>query len=342
MQQQRGHLLGWAELCVQPGDHAELSGMVMARMAVAACFAVGCVARTPTTDEASVDSDTDVVDTGRDTDTASVETDSATPEIWWEHLSTGHVHACALRSDSTVWCWGQADTSIMPDPGSVYARVSAGFDNTCTVATSGSLTCWGTIAPPPVGDHYLDVDVSDDWACALTKDTRKLVCWGESEYGRLSPPDVEVEAFSLGLAHGCLLELGTHEVHCWGDNMWGEAEPAVDQLAMVAAGGQHTCGIDGSGSAVCWGADYLNQASPPALKLEQLSTGFLHTCAITGAQRIECWGADNFGKQQSPQGQGWLQVSAGISSSSCAIHESGDIVCWGNHETLLNDAPGLP
>ena len=314
----------------------------MARSAAAACFAVACVARAPATEEPDMDSDTEVVDTGGDTDTASGHTDSAGPEAWWEHLTTGHVHACAQRNDLTVWCWGQADASVMPAPGSVHSKVSAGAEATCTVATSGSLTCWGNIAPPPQGEHYLDVDVSDEWACALAKDARKLVCWGASEYGKLSPPDVEVEAFSVGLEHGCLIERGTQTVHCWGGDFFGETLVSVDELASVVAGGQHTCGIDGSGSAVCWGADYLNQASPPALKLEQLSTGFLHTCAITGAQRIECWGADNFGKQQSPQGQGWLQVSAGISSSSCAIHESGDIVCWGNHETLLNDAPGLP
>jgi hypothetical protein len=84
----------------------------------------------------------------------------------WTAVSTGTRHACGLRQDGSLWCWGRgpnalggsASGSITTTPVQVLAEgepaggtawydwvsVSAGGGRTCGIRADGSLWCWGS------------------------------------------------------------------------------------------------------------------------------------------------------------------------------------------------------
>lgn len=86
------------------------------------------------------------------------ETNSGSPTTWID-LSVGGVHACAIRSDYTLWCWGKTNvgalgnnqlSSVQMVPKQVYgggawSRVACGADFTCAIsARNGTMFCFGS------------------------------------------------------------------------------------------------------------------------------------------------------------------------------------------------------
>ena len=58
-------------------------------------------------------------------------------------IRTGSEHACAVRSDGTLACWGSDHLGQSSPPSGSFASVSLGWSFTCGVRLSGELECWG-------------------------------------------------------------------------------------------------------------------------------------------------------------------------------------------------------
>ena len=69
------------------------------------------------------------VDIGRTTELTSV--------------SVGDTHACGLRPDGSVQCWGNDNNGEATPPEGEFTAVSAGPEHTCAISTDGSAECWG-------------------------------------------------------------------------------------------------------------------------------------------------------------------------------------------------------
>lgn len=70
----------------------------------------------------------------------------------------GYAHACGLKDDGTVQCWGSAARAPNPPKGSCkdtvcgqahppkgirFTQIAAGFMHTCGVTEAGKIACWG-------------------------------------------------------------------------------------------------------------------------------------------------------------------------------------------------------
>ncbi len=83
------------------------------------------------------------------------------------HVGVGARHACAVASDSTVWCWGANESGQLGNgtttASAVPVRVSgfqatligAGQDQSCASDVAGHLRCWGSNAQGQLGQVAL-------------------------------------------------------------------------------------------------------------------------------------------------------------------------------------------
>ena len=76
----------------------------------------------------------------------------------WKQVSAGGSHTAAIKTDGTLWTWGQgasgqlgnAQTTNIPTPittfagGTNWKQVSAGDDHTAAIKTDGTLWTWGS------------------------------------------------------------------------------------------------------------------------------------------------------------------------------------------------------
>ena len=212
-------------------------------------------------------------------------------------IAAGGNHACALKSDKTVLCWG--DDAAAP-----------------------ALVALTTIAAVAVGERH---------ACAALDDGA-VWCWGANDAGQLgtapsagSPSPVEVvdgagaplaaASLAAGATHSCAVGRD-HKLVCWGSDVDGELgdgttaatrgpTPAASLGAHVtaAAGGAHFgCALGDDGSVSCFGANDQRQAGQPASATVAAPTavaidlatavaaGSTLACARRAGGTMECWG----------------------------------------------------
>src|SRR5207245_7594271 len=77
----------------------------------------------------------------------------------WLNVSVGNEHACGLRSDGQILCWGSnfggqvgtgptpPDTTVPNPIASAFSDwivVAAGGEHSCAVRSGGQLSCWGS------------------------------------------------------------------------------------------------------------------------------------------------------------------------------------------------------
>ncbi len=138
------------------------------------------------------------------------------PADVWSFVSVGNTHTCAVRTNGSLWCWGNAeqgrlgtgDTMDQLFPVQVgtdldWVTVAPGLDHTCATKTDSTLWCWGrnSVGALGLGDNetrmmptevsgFADVAevVSGNQAtCAIQQDGSEtsLYCWGTNARGLL-------------------------------------------------------------------------------------------------------------------------------------------------------------
>ncbi len=178
------------------------------------------------------------------------------------HLDAGAFFTCAVKSDNTVWCWGQntygqlgnssVTNSSIPVQSSLLGtgivKVAAGGSHACSLDGSGNIRCvgrgtvgqlgngngtdsWNTTANV-IGSFYDKVVAGQDHTCAKKSDNT-LWCWGSNSFGQLGD--------GTGVNSNSPVQIGTAE---WAD---------------VFAGYNHTCGIKTDNTMWCWGNNLNGQ-----------------------------------------------------------------------------------
>jgi alpha-tubulin suppressor-like RCC1 family protein len=285
----------------------------------------------------------------------------ATPQTM--DVAIGYDHACVLRADETVACWGSDQFGQLGDGNQGDAVHSA-----APVIARGLSGAQG-------------IAIGDGYTCARLADG-SAACWGINQWGQLGdgtntdhslPAAVAglmgVAALDAGAGHACaLLRDGT--VSCWGANASGQLGdgttvsrptpalvPGLAGVVEISAGGSHTCARLADHTAVCWGNDQRGQlgvAAPPngfgilsptmvpgLTNVAQIAAGGEHTCARLDDGTVTCWGAnDNSGQlgdgthvdRATPAAVPGLSGVAALAlgqNHSCALLVDGTARCWG-------------
>lgn len=237
----------------------------------------------------------------------------ASTDAKFARIDCGVDHACGIRVDGTLGCWGpNTYGEVNPTdvgrrtaqhqidegsgaPASEFVDVAAGAFHTCAAGTSGGVWCWG-----------------DNSAGQFPRQTN-------STFVEVLSVDTLVKDLTAGLNHTCaLLEGG--DVVCWGDNSKGqlgskELSPpdvvtTISDRPVARLGsslGDSTCAIDTNGIVGCWGSN------------SQAELGAKDAIARPG----EVVWLDDLGEAVE------VVVGAGF---ACARTIAGSVLCWGSNE----------
>lgn len=106
-------------------------------------------------------------------------------------ISAGSWHACALKDDGTVWCWGDNREGQLGDGGtssSGYAVQVQGLPDPAQDPVVALAAGGGGRDPTVITRNPNDPNAVEDYAgghsCALTQ-SGKVYCWGSNDRGQL-------------------------------------------------------------------------------------------------------------------------------------------------------------
>jgi len=281
-------------------------------------------------------------------------------------VAAGGAHACAIRQNGSVWCWGwnasgqlgnglidmggpcpnDADSCDVPFnphfPSPVLGlnngavAISAGYDSTCAVLGGATVWCWGlNYGPLPVQVSGLEnakyVAVGGLATCALMADST-VRCWGDNSTGQLGN----------------------------GTNVDSSVPVTVSGISTAVAirsnpFGGSTCALMNSDTVECWGSNEFGQLGNGTLidsnipvsvvglsSVASIAVGGLNACAVLVDGRVACWGNNTEGEL----GDGTTNNSSlpvfvsGLTNarevamgdaSTCAVLTDGTVTCWGNN-----------
>jgi alpha-tubulin suppressor-like RCC1 family protein len=281
--------------------------------------------------------------------------DAGVEPVMWTKVAAGQAHACGLRSDGSLWCWGSYGGGQLGD-GRVSDGSAAAYPQPTPIRV---LAAEGDEA-----EHWRDwVDVTaGQFHTCGRRDDGSLWCWGSNVYGQLGNGDP-------GL-------ISTQPVRVVADED-GDDDPWSDWVE-VTAGGRQTCGRRDNGTLWCWGwrehgalgdgLDEQERRDTPSLVLGAgqlpghpgwddwagVSSGDSHSCGRLLDGTLWCWGRGNFGQlgdgsdgqdhhrttprqvlRAEEEGVGgwddWVTVAA-ADSHTCGRRADRTLWCWGSRE----------
>ena len=227
-------------------------------------------------------------------DTQPAGAPSDIPEGAFLDISAGVDHACGLRIDRSIVCWG-GGTGAIGVPEGPFSAVSSGWGYTCGLRVDSTAVCWSgssdggpgeTIAP--IG-QFIAVAAGWGLVCGLRTDS-DLSCWGSNRSSEAPPAGAMFSAVDIGLSHSCGL-LVDSSVVCWGSNRSGESDAPEGRFASVSVGWSHSCGLLVDSSVVCWGSNRSGESDAPGARYISISAGGAQTCGLRPDNTLACWGS---------------------------------------------------
>ena len=172
-------------------------------------------------------------------------------------IEAGVSHACVLRADQTIDCWGNNfPFDMTKSPAGQFTAMAAGLYHSCALRTDGAIACWGENSlkqnDAPEG-QFTAIAVGWNHSCALRAD-QTIACWGDNASGQLDPPNGQFTALSSLGGHTCALRID-ETITCWGFSTTGGLNAPSGNFAEIAVGTHHSCGIRDNGSIACWGSN---------------------------------------------------------------------------------------
>jgi len=287
-------------------------------------------------------------------------------------LALGTSHACARKTDGTVWCWGSNDhgelgngtttasltTPVKATGISAATAIVAGASDSCAITgPSGTVFCWGRDGSYQLGDatttdkltpmnglsfdYAAKLSLNQDAMCYVQGSTLQGLCTGDNLYGQL------------------------------GNGSTGNAFPgsyiAIQApLTSIATAGPHVCASDVTGHVYCWGYNGSGELGlntftnanvatlvPSLSAIAEVTVTYNSTCARSSTGAVSCWGNNGVGtvgdgtdvNQPAPVAIPLPTASRKIRGGGfhfCSLQNDGAVMCWGyNYYGQLGDGTNI-
>lgn len=281
-------------------------------------------------------------------------------------LAAGETHMCALLADTTVKCWGDANSSQLGNDGATsdtatpqtvlvapatplsgVTQIATQYQTTCARKSDGTAWCWGRGNDGQLGDggtttHTVAAQVSsltgvvkvapgDDHTCAIVTNG-DVYCWGDDGSDQLGN----------GVA---------------GDSPTPVKLDGISGATDIGSGSNFSCALIGDGTVKCWGSDAdgqqgngpgtINNESPATIQgvwgVKKLAVGYMTACVLTFDRRVSCWGYNDENEASSantddvivatdlPGAAGAIDITEQWDETACVLHPGGGVSCWGDN-----------
>jgi alpha-tubulin suppressor-like RCC1 family protein len=261
------------------------------------------------------------------------------PLVGVKQLSVGRDHACVLKTDGTIWCWGQgrsgelgtgtvdsfiAISATLPAGLTNVQKVVAGSSHTCALGGDKTVWCFGSNSRGQCGNaagcatgaqvtgvaNATDVATDDSHTCAVIADGT-VQCWGANcayQSGGAT------RANALGVA----------------TIVKADATTNLTSVAEVSTGSATTCVRKTDNTVWCWGVNRHGQigngTQDPAQTTNVISDA--PNCNLTRGAPLQY-------PTQVLTGPGQPLLAKAIGTDhahSCAlVGNSNHIYCWGSN-----------
>lgn len=203
------------------------------------------------------------------------------PNVALTKVAPGFRHACGLREDGGIECWGECLNDSCAAPEGAYTDLTSGHDFTCALDTAGVATCWGE--DPDASQSY--------WTDAEKAEWRALVVdWGShGPYVRL----ISSTELVCGILDSGDIRCRFYAGYGLDDDFEISDVPlrgATPILSATAEWVVTACGLDEEGKVVCGeGADQFVPVDVLAdYTFTGLSSGPFRLCGLTTSGEIVC------------------------------------------------------
>ena len=258
--------------------------------------------------------------------------------VQFSAVAVGGHHACGLRLDKTVTCWGENGSGQADALDGEFAAIAAGLAHSCGLRSDETIACWGHAVDGPSGppEGQFSAIAAGGWHTCGLRDDNTVACWGDDSEGQSEPPEGEFSAIAAGGWHTCGLR-DDNTVTCWGNNSDGQIDAPTVDLSAVVAGDRFSCGLRTDYRVVCWGGNNAGQTQAPARVFTSIAAGGWHACGLGTDMSLICWG-DNAENQSRSPDLDFKAVSAGY-GLSCGVTMNSQIACWGEPNEWSTAAP---
>ncbi len=274
----------------------------------------------------------------------------------WASIFAGSIHACATKTDGTLWCWGASNDGSngqlarMDTPTQVGTdtdwRSGAASNGSCAIKTDGSLWCWGGNyygelgvgfqqpghIPTRVGNDtdWASVDMEGSLTCGVRRNGQRL-CWGNNWSSQTGTPGVQERLVPAQV----------------GSATW----------TSVSGGNYSACGLQTDGTPACWGYNdgqyglglEFSASYPVAITTDTgwslFEVGRSHGCAVRGDGSLWCAGGNGSGQLGNDASgtwtlswirestlQTWSTAPGALATGedvSCGVAGDQRLYCWG-------------
>jgi alpha-tubulin suppressor-like RCC1 family protein len=240
------------------------------------------------------------------------------PDTDWSRIAAGYNHTLAIKTDSTLWTWGEnefcqlglGNTEFYPVPTRVgtdldWSLVAGGGAHSVAVKTNGTICSWGYNNTGQLGlgdtlDRYTPsfIGTDSDWSSVTCgypytlaiKNNGTLWAWGYNWFGQLGD--------------GSNTNMRTTPRQVGSDSDW----------SAIAVGYDHSIGLKTQGTLWAWGSNqygqlglnnYTNRTTPArigndsdwaAISADGNDVNMGHTLALKTNRTLWSWGYNGLGQ----------------------------------------------
>lgn len=264
----------------------------------------------------------------------------------WSEISVAPTHACGLKIDGSIACWGHNFGGELNAPAGSFTQIVSGGSawevtnrgHSCALLPDQTAVCWGRDdfgqASPPA-EPFVQLSAGAYHTCGLRPDG-SITCWGLDDYGQATAPAGTFTSISASRRSNCALR-DDGELACWGDNFYGNLTPLPGPFIDVEAAALQTYATLPDQTLVGWG-EPSPQFDPPSGPFVEVDGGVVNACGRRPDNSLVCWPDPPSPVELTAPPGTFVQLDAG-ERIYCAVRSDTTLVCWGDLYTQSGGPP---